>query len=397
MKKFMVMAAAALMALAANAQTSPEAKAIKKMKSYDEVLAALKANEATFNNDDKAFAYNKLVDLAIKESSDKEKAAIEAQLVKNNDANAQLNAAKNDATYKAIEAALKCNSYDEKGKYQGKNVDRLMTLRNSMVQAGLDAYNVKDYANATRYFGAFVDTRTDKLFEKADFSREQNFGQIAYYAALAAYFNKEFKKCDTYAAAALNSADRDSVANDVIIVMIGALEEQAKTAAIDTTTFVNKMKELYKEFPTNENVFGKLAGLYDETGNKEGSKELLDIRLAKNPNDPMANAYVGQAAQNEGKFEEAIAAYKKTLSIKPDFLAVKLNLAVCYLNMTAAAVDKNTDTRGNIKPDVKAKAIEDLTTARTILEEIKAQDPDSQQVKWAYPLERVNYALENLK
>ena len=222
MKKFMVMAAAALMALAANAQTSPEAKAIKKMKSYDEVLAALKANEATFNNDDKAFAYNKLVDLAIKESSDKEKAAIEAQLVKNNDANAQLNAAKNDATYKAIEAALKCNSYDEKGKYQSKNVDRLMTLRNSMVQAGLDAYNVKDYANATRYFGAFVDTRTDKLFEKADFSREQNFGQIAYYAALAAYFNKEFKKCDTYAAAALNSADRDSVANDVIIVMIGS-------------------------------------------------------------------------------------------------------------------------------------------------------------------------------
>ena len=179
--------------------------------------------------------------------------------------------------------------------------------------------------------------------------------------------------------------------------MIGALEEQAKTAAIDTTTFVNKMKELYKEFPTNENVFGKLAGLYDETGNKEGSKELLDIRLAKNPNDPMANAYVGQAAQNEGKFEEAIAAYKKTLSIKPDFLAVKLNLAVCYLNMTAAAVDKNTDTRGNIKPDVKAKAIEDLTTAQTILEEIKAQDPDSQQVKWAYPLERVNYALENIK
>ena len=43
--------------------------------------------------------------------------------------------------------------------------------------------------------------------------------------------------------------------------MIGALEEQAKTAAIDTTTFVNKMKELYKEFPTNENVFGKLTTL----------------------------------------------------------------------------------------------------------------------------------------
>lgn len=397
MKKIMVMAAAAIMALAANAQTSPEAKAIKKMKTYDEVLAALKAGEATLNNDDKAFVYNKLVDLAIKESADKEKAAIEAQLTKNADANAQLNAAKNEATYKAIDAALKCNAYDEKAKYQSKNVDRLMTLRNSMVQAGLDAYNVKDYVSATKYFGAFVETRTDKLFSKADFSNEQNFGQIAYYAALAAYFSKDFKKCDAYAEAALNSADRDSVANDVVIVKIGALEEQAKTAAIDTTTFINKMKALYNDFPTNENVFGKLAGLYEETGNKAGAKELLDVRLAKNPNDPMANAYVGQAAQNEGKFEEAILSYKKALEAKPDFLAVKLNLAVCYLNMTAANVDKNTDTRGNIKPDVKAKAIEDLTLSKGILEELKAQDPDAQQVQWAYPLERVNYALENIK
>ncbi|MGM9713696.1 MAG: tetratricopeptide repeat protein [Prevotella sp.] len=397
MKKIMVMAAAAIMALAANAQTSPEAKAIKKMKTYDEVIAALKASEATLNNDDKAFVYNKLVDLAIKESADKEKAAIEAQLTKNADANAQLNAAKNEATYKAIDAALKCNAYDDKAKYQSKNVDRLMTLRNSMVQAGLDAYNVKDYVSATKYFGAFVETRTDKLFSKADFSNEQNFGQIAYYAALAAYFSKDFKKCDAYAEAALNSADRDSVANDVVIVKIGALEEQAKTAAIDTTTFINKMKALYNDFPTNENVFGKLAGLYEETGDKAGAKELLDVRLAKNPNDPMANAYVGQSAQNEGKFEEAIQSYKKVLAAKPDFLAVKLNLAVCYLNMTAANVDKNTDTRGNVKPDVKAKAIEDLNISKGILEELKAQDPDAQQVQWAYPLERVNYALENIK
>ena len=68
MKKLMVMAAALTMALAANAQTSPEAEAIKKMKSYAEVQEALKANEANFGNDDKAFVYNKLVDLAISES-----------------------------------------------------------------------------------------------------------------------------------------------------------------------------------------------------------------------------------------------------------------------------------------------------------------------------------------
>ena len=83
MKKLIVMAAAVLFNVAAQAQTSPEAKAIKKMKSYAEVEQAIKANEANFSNDDKAFAYNKLVDLALSENSKAEKAAIEAQLAKN--------------------------------------------------------------------------------------------------------------------------------------------------------------------------------------------------------------------------------------------------------------------------------------------------------------------------
>ena len=68
MKKFMIMAAAVMMSLSATAQSSPEAKAIKKMKSYTEVLEAIKANGAAFDNAEKAFAYNKLVDLAIKEN-----------------------------------------------------------------------------------------------------------------------------------------------------------------------------------------------------------------------------------------------------------------------------------------------------------------------------------------
>ena len=82
MKKFMVLAAAMTMAFAANAQTSPEAKAIKKMKSYAEVQQAFEANGASMTNEDKAFVYNKLVDLAISENSKSEKAAIEAQLAK---------------------------------------------------------------------------------------------------------------------------------------------------------------------------------------------------------------------------------------------------------------------------------------------------------------------------
>ncbi len=397
MKKFMIMAAAVMVSLSVNAQSSPEAKAIKKMKSYTEVLEAIKANGASFDKADNAFAYNKLVDLAISENSKTEKAAIEAQLAKNAEQQAQMTNAKNAAAYNALQAAMQCNSFDEKGKYKNKNVNRLMTIRNSMVQAGLDAYNTKDYESATKYFGAFVETRTNALFNEADFSREQNFGQIAYYAALAAYFNKNYAKCDQYADAALNSSERDSIANDVIIVKLGAYEEQAKTAVMDSATYVKNVRAMYDQFPENENIFGKLVGLYEETGDKASAKTLLDARLAANPHDAMANAYVGQTAQGEQKYDEAIAAYSKAVAAKPDFLAAKLNLGVCYLNKAVAAVDANTDARGNINPEVKPQAMSDLNEAKKILEEVRTADPDCMQVNWKYPLERVNYVIENVK
>ena len=397
MKKFMIMAAAVMVSLSVNAQSSPEAKAIKKMKSYTEVLEAIKANGASFDKADNAFAYNKLVDLAISENSKTEKAAIEAQLAKNAEQQAQMTNAKNAAAYNALQAAMQCNTFDEKGKYKNKNVNRLMTIRNSMVQAGLDAYNTKDYESATKYFGAFVETRTDALFNEADFSREQNFGQIAYYAALAAYFNKDYAKCDQYADAALNSSERDSIANDVIIVKLGAYEEQAKTAVMDSVTYVKNVRAMYDQFPENENIFGKLVGLYEETGDKASAKTLLDARLAANPHDAMANAYVGQTAQGEQKYDEAIAAYSKAVAAKPDFLAAKLNLGVCYLNKAVAAVDANTDARGNINPEVKPQAMSDLNEAKKILEEVRTADPDCMQVNWKYPLERVNYVIENVK
>ena len=65
--------------------------------------------------------------------------------------------------------------------------------------------------------------------------------------------------------------------------------------------------------------------------------------------------------------------------------------------MLSAAVDANTDARGNINPEVKPQAMSDLNEAKKILEEVRTADPDCMQVNWKYPLERVNYVIENVK
>lgn len=404
MKKFMLMAAAAFMTLAANAQNPNGLKQVLASKEYKEASELLKAQVETMTSEEKAKAYNKLVDLALADNDKAEKKALEAQLAKNEEEMTKQNAKKAKAAYNALKMARECNKYDQepnaKGKvapkFQKKNQGRLMIVRNGLVQPGLDAYNTKNYADAQKYFGAYAESRQDPLFEGADFSAEKEYAQVAYWAGLAAYFNKDAKKAAKYADLALAAKD-ENVTNDAITLKLGALEDMAKTAAIDTVKFVKEVKKVYEVYPENETVFGKIVGLLDETGDKAGASSLLQERLAKNPSDAMANAYVGQGAQAEEKYEEAIAAYEKALQAKPDFLHVKMNMGVCYLNKAAKSIDANTDARGNIKPDAKDAILADLNKSKAILEEVKTADPDRLQVNWSYPLERVNYALENIQ
>lgn len=404
MKKFMLMAATVLMTLAANAQNPDGLKQVLASKSYSEANEMMKTLAESMTNEEKAKAYNKLVDLAIADNDKAEKKALEAQIAKNDEEMNKQNAKKAKAAYNALKMGRECHKADmqpnAKGKvspkFQKNNAARLMIVRNSLVNAGLDSYNSKNYADAQKYFGSYVEARQDPLFEKTDFSQEKGYGQIAYYAALAAYFNKDAKKCSKYADISLNAGEEEVIA-DAITVKLSALEEQAKEGAIDTTKFVKEVKKVYTAYPNNETVFGKIVGLLDESGDKAGAKKLLDERLAQNPNDAMANAYVGQGAQAEEKYDDAIAAYEKALAAKPDFIHVKLNLGVCYLNRAAKSLDANTDARGNLKADAKDGVIAQFQKAKSILEEVKAADPDRLQVNWSYPLERVNYALDNIQ
>jgi len=393
MKKFMLIAATVMVSLAANAQTSPEAKAIKKLKSYTEAEAAIQAAVASMSPEDQAFCYNKLAELANKEVDAAEAEYVNAQLKQDQAAMSAASSQKAVSAYNAISNAQKAFTLNPKAV---KIAGSLQSLRAALVNGGLDAFNSKEYATAQNYFGTYVDAKTDPLFSKVDFSKEQGFGQICYYAGLASYFNKDYKSGSKYADAALAEADT-AVLKDALTLKVGMLEEFAKSKDIDTTTFINNVKALYEKYNDNDALFTKLYTLYDESGNKAAAASVISDRVAKNPNDVMANALLGQTAQNEGKYDEAIAAYNKVISVKSDFLAAKLNLGVCYLQKAANIIDANTDARGNIKPTVKDGVMSDLNQAKTVLEEVKAADPDRLQANWSYPLERVNYILENIK
>lgn len=403
MKKFMFMAAAALMTLAANAQNPAGLKQVKSAKEFNAAKAIVDAEGATMTAAERAQAYNKLVDLAINEYTKAEERSVKAQVAQKADEQKAIDEEKLVYAYNAMESALKCDEADNqpndkgqvKPKFRKANQSRLAIARNSFINGGLDAYNSKDYATAKKYFGAFVESRQSGLFEGFDFTAETNYGQIAYYAGLAAYFDKDYAKCTQYSDYSIKANDAE-VLNDVVTLKLGAIEGMAKENQIDSVKYVADVQAMYEQFPENEMVFGKLMALLQDTGNNAGADALLKARIQNNPGDSMALAYVGQNAQNDGKWDEAIEAYAKAIEAKPSFTQAKVNLATCYLNRATNTYDQKADSRGQMAPDVKASVNGDLNNAQTILEEVSTVDPDELEIKWSYTLNRVKYVIEQI-
>lgn len=372
MKKLMFLVAAAVASLTATAQTAKEINA--------QVDAAMKVVSSEQGNYDK----------------------YKVKLLPDYNAATYF-----DACVEAINAALACEEVDkqpnEKGKvspkFRKKNQTRLNPLRIELVEGGLNAYNTKEYAAASKYFGAFVDSRASSLYEGFDFSAETSYGQIAYYGALAAFFAKEYDKAISRAEIALGTNDPElpNFRDDAINVLISSNEELVKAGNGTQDAFMAKVKGLSQQYPENPAIFSKLVSLYQEAGDNAGADKVIEERLQANPTDYMALAIQGQNAQNANDLVKAIESYKRAIDAKPDFLAVKLNLAICYLNKAADAIDQNTNNMGVIAANAKGGIIEDLNASKKYFEELQAADPNEEQVSWKFNYDRVNYALENLK
>jgi len=172
MKKLMFMALMAASATTVFAQEDA-LKNILKSNSYDAAAQLVKSNEATFNAEQKAKAYNKLVELSLAKV-DKEQQIMTA--------NATAEQLKQDniqpydtlgyyvALYNALDNALIVDKYDqmpnEKGKVKPKfhkaNQDRLYPLRPYIISAGQEAMKKNDAKEAYKNFKMYVETAENR-------------------------------------------------------------------------------------------------------------------------------------------------------------------------------------------------------------------------------------------
>ena len=354
-------------------------KAILKTKSYAEAEALVKANLGSLANDaEKAKAYNKLVDLALAQFNAQSTIQTENQVAKQMGKEEKPVDEKlmSEMAYNALIAGLECDKFDqapnEKGKvspkFASKNAQRLwFGPRNQLVNAGQDALTAKDNATARKYWTLFVESDAAPMFKEQN--REQQkpfFGQVARFAAIFAYQDKDMAKALELADIAIKDPQEYENALNLKLEILG---DGLKTKD-DSLKYVDNLKSLYAEHKTNgvmEKLYNTLLGL----GQTAEADKILDDALAADPNNFVALADKGLSLLQAQKAEEAIKYLQKAYEVKND------NAIIATYAGTAYSVQAQNIEDPAKKKEFYKKAIE-------LFDRAKELDPDMLQAKWGY-------------
>ncbi len=354
-------------------------KTILKAKTYAEAEALVKSSLGSLASDaEKAKAYNKLVDLALADFS--AQSAIQTE----NQVNKQMGKEEkpidmklmNEMAYAAIVAGIECDKYDQmpnaKGKvapkFASKNAERLwIAPRNTMVNAGQDALTAKDNALARKYWQLFVESDAAPLFKEQDRTMQKPFfGQVARFAAIFAYQDKEMDK----ALELVNVAMKDSAEfENALNLKLEILGDGLKTKE-DTVKYAANLKDIYAEHKV-DGVMEKLYNTLLALGQTAEADKILDDALAANPNNFVALADKGMGLLQAQKTAEAITYLKKALDVKPDNAIIATYAATAYL------IEGQSTEDAAKKKDLFKQAID-------LFDKAKELDPDMLQAKWGY-------------
>ena len=362
-------------------------KAIKKAKSYAEAAQLMKTAQLA-NDEEKAVAYNKLVDLAM------DKVSKETGTIAQNQANVQLGTGKEEAydtlglgnaICYAINAAIECNKYDQlpnaKGKvkpqFNKKNAERIWPVRYHLVNLGQDLAKSHGNGVALKFWSAFLDSATDPLFAEQNHEPEKEYiGQVAYFAGRYAYEAKDIERANKYFDIAMQDPEQKKEALNFKLYMH---RTSMKTKA-DSLQFVETLKGLYEQDPENDVVLDALFGMYDGMKDKAAQTSLLDNHLAKYPNSWTALANKGMMAVAENNAEEAVNWFRKAAAANPENAVVQTYLGSCLSAQAGATEDA-----------AKRKSLyEDAIQA---FDKAKELDPNKVQANWGYNRYQAYYGL----
>lgn len=293
---------------------------------------------------------------------------------------------------KMFEYYTKCDEVEQakvksgelkKPKLRKKLAKTLATVRPNLTNAGSDAYNAGDYANALKFFGLYVDAPQNPLFADEDAVKNDTLTPlIANYAALAANTLKDEAAVIKYATIGKNHKDEGYRS------LMCLAEVYGKGEKTDSVQWLATIKEGVEKFPAQEYFIGNLMDYYIQKGKiDEGLTQINEI-LANNPTPYFM--YVKGVLQYEKKdYEGAIATFNEIIAKNGDFVAESYSkIGDCYFFPAQVIVEENANlSMDDPKYATNEGKIKELyEKAKPFYEKAKELKPDNKQLWGQYLL-----------
>ena len=293
---------------------------------------------------------------------------------------------------KMFEYYTKCDEVEQakvnsgelkKPKLRKKLAKTLVTVRPNLTNAGSDAYNAGNYANALKFFGLYVDAPQNPLFADEDAVKNDTLTPlIANYAALAANTLKDEAAVIKYATIGKNHKDEGYRS------LMCLAEVYGKGEKTDSVQWLATIKEGVEKFPAQEYFIGNLMDYYIQKGKiDEGLTQINEI-LANNPTPYFM--YVKGVLQYEKKdYEGAIATFNEIIAKNGDFVAESYSkIGDCYFFPAQVIVEENANlSMDDPKYATNEGKIKELyEKAKPFYEKAKELKPDNKQLRGQYLL-----------
>ncbi len=133
---------------------------------------------------------------------------------------------------------------------------------------------------------------------------------------------------------------------------------KAQNLAGDSAAAKQTMMEGRSKFPNDQKLLTEELNGYLQSGKSAEAEKLLAIAIEKDPTNHLLHYASGTIFEDLGKREQAIAAYKKSIEIKPDFWEAYFNLGAIY-NNSAKVLREKADAEKDMKKYEAGKKVAD--------------------------------------
>lgn len=292
--------------------------------------------------------------------------------------------------YASVDAYEKCNELDEDKEFYQKNKGNVMKFRTFYMYCGQFFYNNKQYADAFDAYDRWLNyPKAYKLVENEPKVLKDsvfNENQIAYYACLAAYNDKNYQNIEKYINQALNYEKELDVVRQLRLTTY--LEQG------DTANWIKSSKEFALSGKNAEVVAQNLLAYYLDKRDNDAALAFAGELLAQDPNSKIANYSKGVVLFGMEKFSEALPFFIKTTEIDPAFSDAYYNAGVCYCNegyaLNESLSKKKLTVAQNNEEIKKVKAF--YEKALPFFLKVKELEPDN-TTRWAPRLSTVYYIM----